>query len=536
MYTFILISIIATMALLPTITKIIARFAGQAVNPQKNRQTVQQHALAAEQVFKWVAVIITGVGFFILGKSFALAYDLHPMAANVVGAVACVAAGWITDFSFSHFLEDSIYQFLVFFRGDWKTSTTPRFTQIMQASRWCLVTTMVVLLFMADYYSVVIMKSPVSEASRPATIINIDSVARASTQRTHDAIALINTDIDAVKKAITDKTNATHNAHPELSTLIAKGNRWAPGELKRLVDKSIKPDNERLVALQARKDAEYARQSAITDQATALATNANTSAITYTDGTRAAMSGMFSTFGIGSKVLTILLRIFLVISFLANPHDADGDGHISSKDVSAAAASKSIPRATPPESTTPPIAIAEAPRRPIGFYRDPITDDASVAELLSKSALHSTAAPEMPPMSEITTPVVPVAPVKQVIQPTTYAPVEILQDPTVEKKAGKAWLLASINDWKTYFGIYSRRAVESATEEGRQQNAARAEAYRTMIAAVGFEAVYSPTKKPKVQTTAIPDFNINPEKAKEIITAQLASIREMGPQKSMATT
>jgi hypothetical protein len=142
-----------------------------------------------------------------------------------------------------------------------------------------------------------------------------------------------------LKAEIKAEENRVECSNGSLVKLASNGNDWAPQKLAAKKSAATKSKRTQLTKL------EDAYTQALTGNTQTLA-NINTQAIAGSQATitqnneaKAAMSNLFYIFGVGSKVMSVLFRMFLVVSFLSkNPNlDANGDGQVDGEDVTAAA-------------------------------------------------------------------------------------------------------------------------------------------------------------------------------------------------------
>jgi chromosome segregation ATPase len=145
--------------------------------------------------------------------------------------------------------------------------------------------------------------------------------------------------ISALKAEIKQEESRVERQNASLVKLVSQGNNWAPSQLAAKKANATKLKRANLTKL------EDAYNQALSGNSAALA-SINTQAIQSSQATieenntqKAAMSNLFQLFGVGSKIMTILFRMFLVVSFLSkNPNlDANGDGEVDGEDVTAAA-------------------------------------------------------------------------------------------------------------------------------------------------------------------------------------------------------
>ena len=312
------------------------------VDPLLNARTLDGHILAAETIFKLIAVIVTSVGFFVWGQDLTAQYGGPPWLGYVVGGVFAFVAAWVTDISFSHFLETVLYQLITFFSFNWLTFS-PRggiyCHYFLMPLRWAVVTIIVGALFYADYKSVYTLKDPIANANAREHYQPTDYNALHNQQqaRVKGATADYDQQIKEEKQE-RDRKMATSQRHPALQQLASGGNDWAKQQLQSRANTAEGPYKKRIAELQSKRDRAADAERTANQRERDNIIVADNAGLTADTDNREAISGMFTQFGLGSKIMTILLRLLLIVNFLVNnPRDWNGDGKVDGEDVTAAA-------------------------------------------------------------------------------------------------------------------------------------------------------------------------------------------------------
>lgn len=340
-----------------------------AINPIANHNRIDRRVLFAEKVTLWVVILLTSIGFYVWGRSVAQQYTDNPWAQNIIGLIAAVISAFITDVAFREFLEDVIYQFLRALkikpgalRIPWAARPPSHsgegpgvgsYTRNLKIFRWLVLTTIVASLFYVDYYSVQTIRNPFASQARQKPTTDIATVTATLNQQTTAATAPIAAQItnlqQQIKQADRDIRSAEANAaakNKALRDLIAQGNTWANTELNRKKAQATAPHRQHKQNLQTQLDAAnqtyntaLANQNATLTAVTTATLQKNQQIETENLQAKYSLSNMYFMLGFGLKALTILFRLFLVVSFLAkNPNlDANQDGTIDGRDVTAAA-------------------------------------------------------------------------------------------------------------------------------------------------------------------------------------------------------
>ncbi len=455
-------------------------FISRYVDPIRNAASMEGHVLMAETVAKLVAVIITSLGFFIWGKDVAAQYTAIVALHWLTGILFAAIAAWITDFAFSHFLENSMFQFLAFWKFDWIHTAMARdgwyITFLLRPMRWAVVTIIVAGLFWADWTSVYTLRSPIANAKAERTERVDFSALRTEQQHAISAtVAPIDSEIKQVRADIASAERAVVANNPALQKLAAEGNTWAKGQIATKKAKETKPLKKRLDALQSQRDAAYSGIVASTAQERSIAIADDQAAQTSDAESKTAISTLFTQFGIGSKILTILFRLFLIINFLINtPNwDVNRDGVVDGDDVTAAASGRSAHTTTPPHPQGYPgtHSPAFAGRRRAGFVRHDDPPESRTEFGLGTPAVTPTVPGQNPVAHCATT-------------NNAEQSVENSSDGNSTDTSPRG-VLADVSKWKKYSNEYYKRSITQKRPEKRNDNRIRYESYRTMLEALG---------------------------------------------------
>lgn len=497
-------------------------FLARYVDPIVNARTLDGRVLAVETLAKIVAIVITSLGFFVWGASIAAQYGAPEWLQYVVGGLFAGLSAWITDMAFSDFLENSLFQALSFFQFKWYNSSTDWYTAFfLKPLRWVVVTAIVAGLFYADYNSVYTLRSPIANAKEKSERVNFKALDAAQRQRIADQVGPIDREIEQVRKDIAREEKNTLSSNSSLAELSANGNSWARNELQKKVAKATKTDKKRLAKLQENRDKALSSITAAADKERNLAIADDTAAQQADIESKAAISTLFTTWGFGAKLLTILCRLLLVINFLINsPNwDANQDGVIDGADVAAAAqhsytTSSTVP---PPQPGAP--AYNKSDHRRIGFkdYQNP---DSRTGFYFGDPSDSSVPPRTVPALEQIQN---TVEQCSTVPKPGTAAQ----QEQSAVTVPG-ASILADVKEWRKRCSQCFHRALNQQREEYRENNRRRTEAYAAMLRAVGvgvtldFAGLLLEFKEPE-------QYTISDEAAAEI-QRQQAELENIGRQ------
>lgn len=307
------------------------------INPQKNSRNVDRQVWLAERVFLMVAILITSVGFFVWGRSAAAQYTDWPLAQTLVGIAAALASAFVTDFAFRSFLEEVVFQGLAWFHPNVinREERSAIYFKALAISRWVLLVLVVGALFLADWYSVQAIRDPFASAAKQTETTDLTAATAALSASMKEATGPMAEQISTLKKDIAAAERRTESTNASLAALVAQGNGWAIREMEKKKAAATKAARKQLTALQGSYTEALGRTSATIASSTEQITARNAEIEQENRQKRYTLSGMFFMFGAGSKALTVILRIFLVISFLSKTPtlDVNGDGVVDGRDV-----------------------------------------------------------------------------------------------------------------------------------------------------------------------------------------------------------
>lgn len=312
------------------------------INPYHNRKTTNSGIKSAEWVMRATATVTTSAGSFIWGRATAAQYlpdtwSASPWIAIVFGLVAAGVSAWLTDLMFGNLLQRVTYDVLASRHPNvTKWQGQGYFQNLRNAERWFFAVVLA-MLFAFDAYTTFIIRDPVADQAKRQPLINVDSL-RAKMQADHDAnIAALRSDARAKERAIAETEKRVEGSNLALAKLKNSGNSWAAGKIAAQQRKATATDAKSRAAIEESIAAARTDFPAYMSARIADAEKANERANTNTDRNRAVFSGMYMAFTIIPKLLSIILRVLMVVSFLAYSHkfnpDLTGDGVIDYHDV-----------------------------------------------------------------------------------------------------------------------------------------------------------------------------------------------------------
>ena len=342
------------------------------IDPAMNAKTIEQHTLNFESVCKLATVLATSAGFFWLGYSFSIQHVAQPWAI-LTGLLAAVFTGWMTDVSFSHFLEKSLFQFFSFWSFRWTKATGKGFymCQIIPFLSWLVVTGIVSVLFWADWQSIYTTRAPLADQNtEKVTLTNYDELTESQRSRYATLVTPLDSEIKRLNSEIRQAEMATRRGNSNLQKLVDDGNGWAAGQMQTKIRASTSSANSRLQTVQDERTKTI--QNVLENQRVETIQRGQLDGqnLSRNDQSRAAIEWIWTLLGFGTKALTVVARLFLILMFLETKGFADvnGDGRVDGDDVTDAAKNGQISNQQSVRQA-PPIVVAE--RRPIGFNQSP---------------------------------------------------------------------------------------------------------------------------------------------------------------------
>ena len=314
------------------------------INPIKNREKSTRGIATAERIMRYLATITTSAGSYIWAASTARKYmpsewgDMSAFSASVISGIAAAAImGWITDYMFGELLQRVSYDLLASRHPNiikWQGANYFKSLRRAETAGFCV---LLVALLAFDLYTTLIIRDPVADEARQLEITDVASATASISAEQRSGTTAISDQIKSIKSDIAAEERRVIASNAALVKLAGEGNGWAQRELskkKSSATKSMKKELEQLNSTYTR--ALDAGSSALSES-TKLLNEQNQKRAEQNERNKAVMAGMYTAFTVIPKLLSILLRVLMVISFLAysvnyNP-DLTGDGIIDYADV-----------------------------------------------------------------------------------------------------------------------------------------------------------------------------------------------------------
>ena len=314
------------------------------INPYHNRDTTPRNIRLAESGARITATITTSIGAFIWGQDLAARYlpgewDITPFLTAAVGIAAGVIMGYLTDFMFGNLLQRVAYDMFAAGHPNVTKWDGPRyFKRLRRAESW-LFGLLLVGLFAFDLYTTLIIRDPIADQARADATTDIAAATATVSAAQNSAAAPMAAQLKDLDRRITAEERRITAANPALQKLAADGNTWARQQIaakRNRVTKTLRAERDQLTAAYNRTLASQSDQLAATQR---QITETNDRTAVTNQRNRNVMAGMYVAFTVIPKILSIILRILMVITFLAysiNFHpDLTGDGIIDYADVEA---------------------------------------------------------------------------------------------------------------------------------------------------------------------------------------------------------
>lgn len=314
------------------------------INPYHNRDTTNRNIRLAERGARLTATVTTSLGAFIWGQDLAARYiplewPISPFLTAATGILAGVIMGYLTDFMFGNLLQRVSYDIFAASHPNVVKWQGPAYFRNLRRAESFLFGILLLGLFAFDLYTTLIIRDPIADNARAEQTTDLaaatNTVSAAQTAAASPIAAQLK-DLDTRIRAEERRTTA---ANPGLQKLAQEGNTWGRQQLE-------KKKNRATANLRKQRDQlTDTYNQTLTNQATTLATTQtqitaqNDQIAAANQRNRNVMAGMYVAFTVIPKILSIILRILMVITFLAysvNFHpDLTGDGVIDYADVEA---------------------------------------------------------------------------------------------------------------------------------------------------------------------------------------------------------
>ena len=313
------------------------------INPYHNRDTTNRNVRLAERGARYIATITTSLGAFVWGQDLAARYlplewSATPYLCVATGLLAGAVMGFLTDFMFGNLLQRVAYDLLAARHPNVLKWQGDRYFHTLRRAESILFGLLLVALLGVDMYTTLIIRDPIADQARANATTDLalatDSISRAQGA----AAAPIASQLRDLDARITAEERRIASANPGLQKLIRDDrNAWAITTLAKKKERATAAMRSERDKLTAAYNAALAGQSAALGETQKQIIADNDRIAAANQRNRNVMAGMYMAFTVGPKMLSILLRVLMVITFLAYSTDfhpdLTGDGIIDYRDV-----------------------------------------------------------------------------------------------------------------------------------------------------------------------------------------------------------
>lgn len=312
------------------------------INPYQNREKSALAIKRAEFIARWTATLTTSIGGGLWGYSIALKYlpegwDYSQHLAALVGLAFSVVLGWITDHAFGDLLQRVVTDAVAARHPNavkWEGDNYFKRLRKMESIGFVLV---LAALFAFDAYTTLIIRDPVAEQAKQIQITDIAAETAKVSAQQQAATAPMARQISTLKSDIASTERRINANNGALTKLISSGNAWAQSELAKKKSAATKASRAELDKLTASYTTALGSEASTLAQTQTLINEQNQQALQSNNMNRQVMAGMYTACTVGPKLLSIILRILMVITFFAYSQgitlDLNGDGVIDYADV-----------------------------------------------------------------------------------------------------------------------------------------------------------------------------------------------------------
>jgi hypothetical protein len=285
-----------------------------------------------------VAAYVAVHGF--LGDIPLWGFNLGNALAILAGLIAAVFMGWATDYAFSDFFKEVLFQLALFFNFKWwkkPENTTVAVHFIYDPILWLLKLALVGLLLWFDIYCIKTSDRPVQSFAKQSKEVDLvgENERLGRTLSTSDYSKQISdVQSEIARKEQNFRSSPTGVAYQKL---IAQKNGWAKKEMDAGISAATKADRKKLADLQSKQNKLLSKNQEIMLSTNKALLEKNDRIVKDNMAKRESVSSIFNWFGIGMKVVSLIVMFILVLSFFKKHpnYDANGDGEITYEDVNA---------------------------------------------------------------------------------------------------------------------------------------------------------------------------------------------------------
>ena len=312
------------------------------INPYQNTEKTYRAIVVGERIARWMATLITSVGFFAWARDLAIKYIpegwpySHQMGI-AAGLLAAMAAAYLTDMMFGELLQKVSFDIIAAKHPNVTKWQGPQFFKKLRQVEKYMFLVLLLGLLSFDLYTSLIIRDPIADSARAEQTIDPDALRAEIAAQNAAEIAALDKAAKEKRSNIAQAEAGAKNSNKSLSKLAQEGNTWAQNQINAKAAKATKSEKAQLNTIEETRAAKIAAAATYTEQRLQQVMAANQDAESKTRQNREIMASMYTIFTVVPKLLAMLLRVLMVVSFLAysqqfNP-DISGDGIIDYNDV-----------------------------------------------------------------------------------------------------------------------------------------------------------------------------------------------------------
>lgn len=314
------------------------------INPYHNRDTTNRNIRLAERGARLTATVTTSLGAFIWGQDLAARYipmdwAISPFLTATVGILAGVIMGYLTDFMFGNLLQRVAYDTMAAAHPNVTKWQGPVYFRNLRRAESFLFAILLLGLFAFDLYTTLIIRDPIADNAAVTQTTDLAAATASVTTAQQQAANPMAAQLKDLDLRIRDEERRAAAANPGLQKLAQEGNTWAKQQIEKKKARASRSARAERDKLTSAYNSTLAAQSATLETTQRQIGQANDRTLAANERNRNVMAGMYVAFTVIPKILSIILRILMVITFLAysvNFHpDLTGDGIIDYADVEA---------------------------------------------------------------------------------------------------------------------------------------------------------------------------------------------------------
>ena len=338
------------------ITKIKSFADVGTVDPERDEKQVFKVLLIGERAGVAISAVFSGLAFAAWGWNFAGNLWDNNIFQCAVALVILIGSTYLTDIAIKFIFQKCAYDFFLFFKLHWWSGLKGNlFTRFMQLVSFCGLFAVGAAMFALDFFSVDAVKTAVADVVRQDTLINqtaevakVDGQEAARVGATLMAIEAAKIDLKTYADQIEKERVRIASKYDKGVELYKSNNAWffdkklnkafANSNRLKQLNAQIDETNANLSALNKQKVQDIAARSERVGQTSASIAAINALTSTTNQERQDGAKNMTMYLGVGSKAVSIAIRILLVALFLALVNkDMNKDGKVDHTDVDAAA-------------------------------------------------------------------------------------------------------------------------------------------------------------------------------------------------------